>query len=175
MDSEVPITIAEDDDEEIFEGKKSSFKTRLSHEFPARYRDRLIAQTIVFSFLEKKEKTTFENYLIPSIGVDNGQFVIFLYDSEHDILLESKVIKLIAPSGRLFQPALLALWLVINYSITCSGVTEHMKSCGFTADFPKHVGKQLNTYQNCLTFECGHGSEVREMFEPDIHPIINAH
>lgn len=125
--SEVPITVAEDEDEEICEVK-------LSNEFPAKYRDQLIAQTIMFSFLEKKEKTAYENYLIPSIGVAKDQFVIFLYDSEHDILLESKVIKLWTPAGRLFQSALLALWLGINYSLTCSGETEHMKSCGFIAD-----------------------------------------
>ncbi|XP_060554711.1 uncharacterized protein LOC132715679 isoform X2 [Ruditapes philippinarum] len=138
LGSEVPITVAEEEDEEICEGNKSSFEVKLSHEFPAKYRDQLIAQTIVFSFLEKKEKTTYENYLIPSIGIAKDQFVIFLYDSEHDILLESKVIKLWAPTGRLYQSALLALWLGINYSLTCSGVTEHMKSCGFTSDFPKH-------------------------------------
>ncbi|XP_053398675.1 uncharacterized protein LOC128556873 [Mercenaria mercenaria] len=169
LGSEVPVKAAEDDDEVVCEGNKSS------SEFPAKLRDQLIAQTIVFSFLQKKEKSTYENYLIPSIGIAKKHVVLFLYDSEHDILLESKLIKLWSPGGHIITSAVLALWLAINFSFTCSGVTEHMKNCGFTADFPKQVGKELKVYEKCLRFGCGPGSEVKEMFEPEVYDIFNLH
>lgn len=172
MGSEVPIIAAKDNDQDWCERNKSPFEIE---EFPAKHRDKLIAQSIVFSFLQKKENPAYENFLIPCIGIAKNYIVLFMYDSEHDILLEGKPIKLWTPGGHIITSAVIALWLAINFSFTCSGVTDHMINCSFNADFPKHVGKKLKTYQECLIFGCGAGSAAQEMFEPEVYDIFNLH
>lgn len=138
LGSEVPLVVAEDSEENC-EGNNM--------DFPSKFKDQLIAQSIVLSFLQKKDKSKYENYLIPIIGIAKTQFVLFLYDSVNGILLESNVLQLWNHPGKLIPSAVLALWLAINPSVTSSGVTEHMKDLGFTADFPKHVGKELERYE----------------------------
>lgn len=176
LGSEIPVTAVDDDDDEVLcEGNKSSFEIKPSAEFPAKHRDQLIAQSIVFSLLQKKERPNYEHFLIPSIGIAKSHIVLFLYDSEHDILLESNVIKLWTPGGHIITSSVIALWLGINFGFTCTGITEHMKNTSFHADFPTQVQNELKIYQDCLSFGCGAGTVVKEMFEPEIYDIFNLH
>lgn len=49
----------------------------------------IIAQTIVFSFLQKKYHPEQDNFLTPCIGIGRTELIVMFYDAEHDVLLES--------------------------------------------------------------------------------------
>ena len=53
-------------------------------------RSQVIAQTIVFAFLQKQRRPLWKYFLLPTIITNNQGFKIFFYDPESDILLESR-------------------------------------------------------------------------------------
>ena len=58
----------------------------------------LIAETIVFSFLQKKKKQHPElsHFLIPGVGIASNAMLLMFYDSEHDVFLESSFVPLLS-------------------------------------------------------------------------------
>jgi hypothetical protein len=123
-------------------GNQPADEVRSVSEFPSKCREQIIAQSIVFSFLQKKEENNYENNLIPCVGVAKNYVTFFMYDCENDIFLESAQIKLMSvQGGDILETGVLALWLAINDRYTCPGVTQHMINTGFKAEFPKHAGK----------------------------------
>ena len=52
-------------------------------------REQIMAQCIVFSFLQKKLHPDYVNHLIPSIGIARHRLVMFFYDCDNDVLQES--------------------------------------------------------------------------------------
>ena len=101
----------------------------------------LIAQTIVFSFLQHKyNKSELKNFLVPAIGISTSRVYVNLYDCENDIFLSSeKNLKLLGKN--LYNEIVVLLWLTLNYRDFCTGITEEMKSC--KADFHKRVDVDL--------------------------------
>ena len=101
----------------------------------------LIAQTIVFSFLQHKyNKSDLKNFLVPAIGISTSRVYVNLYDCENDIFLSSeKNLKLLGK--KLYDEIVVLLWLTLNYKDFCTGITEDMKSC--KADFHKRVDDDL--------------------------------
>ena len=101
----------------------------------------LIAQTIVFSFLQQKyNKSELKNFLVPAIGISTSRVYVNLYDCENDIFLSSeKNLKLLGKN--LYNEIVVLLWLTLNYRDFCTGITEEMKSC--KADFHKRVDVDL--------------------------------
>ncbi|XP_033748875.1 uncharacterized protein LOC117333606 [Pecten maximus] len=114
----------------------------------------IIAETIVFSFLQKQRHSEDDHYLFPCIGVTGKDLVFFFYDSDNDVLLESSPIPLLVEdSGGEFRinfVAVLASWLVINYKYLCSGLTESMLSTDKKAGFFSHAGSMLDIYEYSL-------------------------
>lgn len=109
-----------------------------------------IAQTIVFSFLQKKAHPERDSFLTPCIGIGSSELVVMFYDSEHDILLESSSIPLFTdPSSLEFSyTAILVSWLVVNYNFLCTGLPDHMTA--YNSDFCVHAGKKLKVYEENL-------------------------
>jgi hypothetical protein len=104
----------------------------------------IMSHTIVSSFLQrKKNKKGLNNYLIPGIGIGSKNVFVCFYDSENDVLLQCRPINLF-DGGSLSTVAVMFLWLVLNYRLFCSGVTEKMKGC--KADFIKCLGDKENIY-----------------------------
>lgn len=144
------------------EGSLSSFEVEDSSSLSDDI-SQIISETIVFAFLQKKDNPSFENYLIPMIGISKRDILFYLYDPEYDILLESAPFKIFESTwenSTLSYPTVLALWLVLNYKTFCTGITEAMKDRNFTADFLSGVKNEIKTiYWKELQFRrCGTGS-----------------
>lgn len=113
---------------------------------------KIIAQTIVFSFLQKKAHPERDTFLTPCIGIGSSELVVMFYDCEHDVLLESSSIPLFSdPSSLEFSyTAILVSWLVVNYKFLCSGLPDHMTV--YKSDFCVHASKKLKIYEENLVF-----------------------
>ena len=121
-------------------------------------RSQIIAETIVFAFLQKKNNPDFNYYLIPTVAVSKKDVLFHFYDPEHDILLESPLFMIWNKSSELYYPTVLALWFTLNYKTFCTGITIGMKERNFTADFLSGVNDDIKTiykkflqYGNCET------------------------
>ena len=125
-------------------------------------RSQIISEAIVFALLQKKCNPSFDNYLIPTVGISKSDILFYLYDPEHDILLESPPFNIFEPyaSNSLELSTVLALWFILNYKTFCTGITIAMKERNFTADFLSHVDNRIKSiYKELLQFgDCGTGS-----------------
>ena len=113
----------------------------------------IIAQTIVFSFLQKKRHPERENFLTPCIGIGSSELVIMMYDSEHDVLLESSTIPLFENdfSCDFSYCAILVCWLTVNYRYFCSGLVQKYKM--FKSSFFNIVKEKITVYEDKLQFQ----------------------
>nr|XP_022338513.1 RUN domain-containing protein 1-like isoform X1 [Crassostrea virginica]XP_022338519.1 RUN domain-containing protein 1-like isoform X1 [Crassostrea virginica]XP_022338529.1 RUN domain-containing protein 1-like isoform X1 [Crassostrea virginica] len=82
----------------------------------------LIAETIVFSFLQKKKTKKkkhpeLSHFLIPCVGIASNAMLLMFYDSEHDVFLESSFVPLLSSTcENMFSvEAILVTWLAVNY------------------------------------------------------------
>ena len=127
----------------------------------------IIAETIVFAFLQKQKNPAFENFLIPTVGLSRKNIVFYLYDPDHDFLLESPQFE-IFHNKKLSYPAVLALWLILNYKIFCTGITEAMRESNFTADVLSKVTNDIKIlYKDHLQFgNCAIGTKKRQPYIP---------
>ncbi|XP_069126609.1 uncharacterized protein [Argopecten irradians] len=108
----------------------------------------LIAETIVFSFLQKQKHPESNHYMFPCIGILDTEMVFYFYDSEHDVLLESNRISLLTPDSNISIVAVVSAWLVVNYRFLCSGLADILKP--EKASFFSKVKSKLSVYQNQL-------------------------
>lgn len=96
-----------------------------------------------------------DSYLCHGLLVSKSDFLMFQYDQDSDILLESIPIDFFSLAKELLSDGILILWLAMNYFYACSGVTSDMKSTGFTAQFPKQAGTKIERYRKAVELECG--------------------
>jgi hypothetical protein len=110
----------------------------------------LIAEAIVFSFLQKKRHPERSNFLTPCIGITKKKMIITMYDSEHDVLLQSSDIMLMSESckNKFSVKAIFITWLVVNYKFLCTGLTVDMLP--YKAQFFDNAKESLNVYQHEL-------------------------
>ena len=143
------------------DGSLSSFEVKDNSDL-INDRSQIISEAIVFALLQKKCNPSFDNYLIPTIGISKTDILFYLYDPEHDILLESPPFNIFEPyaSNSLELSSVLALWFILNYKTFCTGITVAMKERNFTADFLSHVNNEIKIiYKERLQFgDCGTGS-----------------
>ncbi|KAK3098084.1 hypothetical protein FSP39_015965 [Pinctada imbricata] len=114
----------------------------------------IVAQTIVFSFLQKQTHPERDHFLTPCIGVGNSEMIVMFYDSEHDVLLESSRMPILDISehdkGNVLSFATIVVsWFIVNYKYLCSGLTEHMKST-YKADFFNQAKDKIHVYEKNL-------------------------
>ena len=92
----------------------------------------LIAETIVFSFLQKKptkkQHPELSHFLIPCVGIASNAMLLMFYDSEHDVFLESSFVPLLSSTcENMFSvEAILVTWLAVNYRFLWTGLTDEM-------------------------------------------------
>ena len=87
----------------------------------------MIAQTIVFSFLQHKYNGMWlKHFLVPAIGISASHLYVNMYDCENDVLLSSEKELKISSGGKLFVETVVLLWLALNYRDFCTGITEEM-------------------------------------------------
>ncbi|XP_045156233.2 uncharacterized protein LOC123522835 [Mercenaria mercenaria] len=104
----------------------------------------IIAQTIVFSFLQKKiHGNQLKHGLIPGIGISKKKLLVCFYDTENDILLITKPMLLFGDKEIIYS-SIVFLWLTLNYRQFCSGIPDALKE--FKAGFlPDPVLRQMYT------------------------------
>ena len=118
-------------------------------------RSQAIAQTIVFSLLQKQRNPSWEHFLIPSIIANNKTLKIFFYDADNDILLESKKYDFVwEKSGnlpaRIRLETIIAVWLVLNYKLLCTGPYPEYVQKAPKSLFKKFTKNSQETYENGL-------------------------
>lgn len=123
-------------------------------------REQIIAQSIVFSFYQKRINPDYSNHLIPSIGISKDKIVVYFYDCVNDVLLESSEMVYLS-QGALVKNTIVALWLVLNFKYFCSGITKSMKESGFTSGFVQIVQEKLKCYKE-VTAPCETKESVKE-------------
>ncbi|XP_061162599.1 uncharacterized protein LOC133171817 [Saccostrea echinata] len=113
----------------------------------------LAAETIVFSFLQKKRHPELSNFLIPCIGIADNAMILMFYDSENDVLLESSPVPLTSTTckNKFSVEAVLISWLAINYRFLCTGLTDDMLP--YKAGFFAQSKDMINVYENNLTMQ----------------------
>lgn len=128
----------------------------------------IIAQTIVFSFLQKKRHPNRDHFLTPCIGIGSSKLIVMLYDSEHDVLLESSTIPLFENelSCRFSYCAILVCWLTVNYRYFCSGLTERYKM--FKSNFFNIAREKINVYEHKMQFRNARSSNFPKLIDPPV-------
>ena len=114
----------------------------------------MLAETIVFSFLQKRKHPNYEHFLIPCIGISRSQVVFCFYDSEKDVLLRSKCMNLYVRTKskyELIPETILALWLVLNYKHLGSGLSDTLLKAP-KANFFQLACDTLDIYKNELGY-----------------------
>lgn len=115
--------------------------------------EQIIAETIVFSFLQRKTHPERGNFLTPCIGIRSSELLVMLYDSENDVLLESSCIPLFrdTQTGCEFSyTAILVSWLTVNYKFLCTGLPEDVKK--IKSNFFIHAKDKIDVYKNNVRF-----------------------
>ncbi|VDI32471.1 Hypothetical predicted protein [Mytilus galloprovincialis] len=123
---------------------ESSPETKTSN-----HQEQVLAQSIVFSFLQRKENRNNLKHLVPTIGISKKKIVIYFYDSEEDVLLGTTELDLFGYKSTICYDTIVILWLTLNYDIFCTGITDSMKNC--KAEFFTRVGSFLENYRNDVT------------------------
>ncbi|XP_045173068.2 uncharacterized protein LOC123534740 [Mercenaria mercenaria] len=145
----VPITVIRERKQYVTSEDLSSSSGEANESFSEKDLTQLRAQTILFSFLQHKlNKDLLKNCLIPGIGMNAKELVIFFYDCENDVLLSSKTLQLFR-GKELSLSVVLFLWLTLNYRHFCSGVAEGMK--GFKSTFFSKAENYLKDYYSDVT------------------------
>ncbi|XP_033750162.1 uncharacterized protein LOC117334577 [Pecten maximus] len=149
INHDVIIVSQDNEDENCCHGDKPPAETKSS---VLRRNHQIIAQNIVFSFLQKHRHPESDNFLIPCIGITREDIIVYLYDSVHDVLLESSLLPLqgmvSSPGNKLNLVAVLVSWLVVNYKYLCGGVMEEMKTT--KAEFFSQAKEKLSIYETYL-------------------------
>ncbi|XP_076074814.1 uncharacterized protein LOC143045876 [Mytilus galloprovincialis] len=121
----VGVVVATSDDDEDETDNINSFTN--GKEDVIGSEDQGVAQTIVFSFIQRKRHPTLCS-LIPNILISSSYFRIIMYDSVHDILLCTAPIPLFATNEKkkLITASVVILWMVLHHRQFCEGIKTNM-------------------------------------------------
>lgn len=113
-----------------------------------------IAQTIVFSFLQKKALPNLS--FIPNILISPKEFRIIMYDVGNDILLCSGPLAIFC-KRKLKKKSIIMLWMVLHYELFLEDVKPRFEENGldmrkFNAKFKKRAKDKIDVYLNDLEF-----------------------
>ncbi|KAK3090966.1 hypothetical protein FSP39_016095 [Pinctada imbricata] len=87
--------------------------------------NQVIAQTIVFSYIQKKRHPDFRNFLIPNLLITPYHFTVLMYDSKNDILISSAPIPFFVDNNKAEElriTSIVFLWMVLHYRTFCEGI-----------------------------------------------------
>lgn len=147
---ELAIQTTKEDEESDSPGEKSPEEMKKGEKCLQK-NPQIIATTILFSFFQQQRHPESSHYLIPCIGISSTEMVIYFYDSEHDVLLESSGINIgtaVKDTLAVNVVAVIVAWLVVNHKYLCSGLMDILKA--EKAHFFSKVGSKLSVYQNQL-------------------------
>lgn len=105
--------------------------------------DQAIAQTIVFSFFQRKGSP---NIFIPNILISPKEFRVIMYNAENDLLICSEPLNLFTEQEStrcLNVSAVIVLWMVLHYKTFLEDVKQVVQE-----DFIQHVKAEFNPKSN---------------------------
>lgn len=115
------IIVGDFEESNISHGDKSIAEVK--HTTSSGARQQTLAQTIVFSLLQKQKHPDSKNFLVPNILISPEEVQIVMYDAEYDVLLCSNIIKLFDPVAYCLIPeTMIILWMVFHYPMFCTGL-----------------------------------------------------
>jgi hypothetical protein len=146
-------------------GGKSPVEVKMKNNSLSR-NPQLVAETIVFSFLQKKKHPELSSFLIPCVGIASSAMLLMFYDSEHDVFLESSLVPLLSTTREnMFSvEAILVTWLAVNYRFLCTGLTDEMLP--LKAGFFEEAKDRKTIYENDLQMLNVGQSLVKEVILP---------
>lgn len=116
--------------------------------------ERALAQTIVFSLLQRQRHPNFRTSLTPNILFSPDYIQIIMYDAVNDVLLGSNFIDLfnVNADGHLSSEAVVTLWLVLHYRIFCCGLhfKDNVEAEIFKSNFHSLTKEKWNVYTKHL-------------------------
>ncbi|XP_052680844.1 uncharacterized protein LOC128161572 [Crassostrea angulata] len=116
--------------------------------------ERALAQTIVFSLLQRQRHPNFRTSLTPNILFSPDFIQIIMYDAVNDVLLCSNFIDLfnVNADGHLSSEAVVTLWLVLHYRIFCCGLhfKDNVEAEIFKSNFHSLTKEKWNVYTKHL-------------------------
>ncbi|KAL4217996.1 hypothetical protein ACF0H5_022734 [Mactra antiquata] len=116
-------------------------------------KQQVIAQTIVFSFLQHKLNAKGVNCFVPGLGVSSEKLIFYMYDCVEDVLLCGLPLDLFKSAGKIRIRTAVVLWLLLNYDIFGNAFPPNVKK--HKANFHDHLGKNiLDMYMNEVQQPC---------------------
>ena len=106
----------------------------------------IVAQTIVFSFHQKKHFPML--HFVPFIAVSENAMQFHFYDSEKDLYFVTAELELFDIYGSLHLNTVLITWLVLNHRLFMSEGTEEMKRGTKSFGFHSFAKDKLNLYRH---------------------------
>lgn len=130
-----------------------------------------LAQTIVFSWIQRKRHPERSNHMVPNIVISPKQFKIMMYDAGKDVFLVSTFIDLFTDEKctKLSSNAVIVLWMVLHNRLFCTGFDSRVDSSlleKLKSDFITIVDDKLGTYSDSLEF-------FVSKFNPEKKPALN--
>ncbi|XP_052713496.1 uncharacterized protein LOC128187244 [Crassostrea angulata] len=130
--------------------------TEVKQALPEHTLSQAIAQTIVFSLVQKQKHPDFLHHMIPNIVISPEKLEIMMYDSDNDVLLCSNPILLFnldLPENRtLIDETVVIIWMVLHYRIFCTGLNKAkpylLERC--ESNFRRLVASKWDIYSKSL-------------------------
>ena len=146
---DLALTIIDPEEEEVSDGQGFYYYIDMKQNFvnADKPHKKILSQTIVCSFLQKRFDPS-GNSLIPTIGISDTELVVYFYDHEKDVLLQSRGISF-QEKGESQITAVLVAWLVVNYKYLCGGLVESLNDAP-KANFSSLCKEKEGIYKNRL-------------------------
>ncbi|XP_052679433.1 uncharacterized protein LOC128160186 isoform X1 [Crassostrea angulata] len=130
--------------------------TEVKQALPENILSQAIAQTIVFSLLQKQKHPEFLHHMIPNIVISPEKLEIMMYDSDNDVLLCSNpihIFNLDLPENRtLIDETVVIIWMVLHYRIFGTGLNKAtpylLERC--KSNFTQLVASKWDIYSKSL-------------------------
>lgn len=112
--------------------------------------DQSVAETIVFSLIQRIHHPDLKTHLIPYIVISSCDFRILMYDADNDVFLCSMLLPLLQDNC-LHITSVLILWMALHYRIFCSGIDIDPKEIDrVQSKFRNIVGEKWEIYSKSL-------------------------
>lgn len=112
--------------------------------------DQSVAETIVFSLIQRTCHPDLKNHLVPYIVISSYDFRILMYDAVNDVLLCGMLLP-IFQDNCLHITSVLILWMALHYRIFCSGIDIDPKKIEkVQSRFRSVVGQKWEIYSKSL-------------------------
>lgn len=158
MDKEVPVSLlgTQEDSDSNSVIIDSTTEGKGDDKLSQNGEQQVMAQTIVFSFLKRKENFgKLSNFIVPGIGLCEESFIFYMYDCVEDVLLGTLPFNIFADCGPsvLDIQAVVVLWLLLNYNIFGNCVPDNLKQ--YKSEFCWKTGEKfLDMYMNKVKQPC---------------------